>query len=119
MRKHQVTGQFSFSPFLLVTINRQTLYDSDSLRHDLQNHMSFHWSPSIGKPLMTRYGAGCSKLTTALVNVSLKFQMLISQIRQYFLLKNVRSFCSAKASLIFSTKNFSVFGYKVVKHLMS
>ena len=31
----------------------------------------------------------------------------------------MRSFCSAKASLIFSTKNFSVFGYKVVKHLTS
>ena len=29
------------------------------------------------------------------------------------------SFCSAKASLIFSTKNISVFGYKVVKHLTS
>ena len=29
------------------------------------------------------------------------------------------SFCSAKAFLIFSTKNISVFGYKVVKHLMS
>ena len=27
--------------------------------------------------------------------------------------------CSAKASLIFSTKNISVFGYKVVKHLTS
>ena len=26
---------------------------------------------------------------------------------------------SAKASLIFSTKNFSVFGYKVAKHLTS
>ena len=26
---------------------------------------------------------------------------------------------SAKASLIFSAKNFSVFGYKVVKHLTS
>ena len=31
----------------------------------------------------------------------------------------MRSFCSAKASLIFSTKNINVFGYKVVKHLMS
>ena len=31
--------------------------------------------------------AGCSKLTTSLVNVSLKFQMLISQIFQYFLLE--------------------------------
>ena len=64
-------------------------------------------------------GPGCSKLTMSLVNVSLKFQMLISQICQYFLLKNVRSFCNAKASLIFSTKNVIVFGYKVVKHLTS
>ena len=31
----------------------------------------------------------------------------------------MRSFCSAKASLIFSTKNISVFGHKVVKHLTS
>ena len=28
----------------------------------------------------------------------------------------MRSFCNAKASLIFLTKNFSVFGFKVVKH---
>ena len=46
----------------------------------------------------------------SLVNVSLNFQKLNSQICQYFLLKKVRSFCIAKASLIFSTKNFSVFG---------
>ena len=64
-------------------------------------------------------GPGCSKLTVSLVNVSLKFQTLISNICQYFLLKNVRSFCSAKASLIFATKNNSVFAYKVIKHLMS
>ena len=50
----------------------------------------------------------CSKLTTSLVNGSLKFQTLISEIRQYFLLKNC-----------VSTKNISVFGYKVVKHLAS
>ena len=35
----------------------------------------------------------------------------------FFAEKNVRSFCNAKASLIFSTKNISVFGYKIVKHL--
>ena len=52
-------------------------------------------------------GPGCSKLTTSLVNVSLKFQMLISQICQYFLLKkNMRSFCTAKASLIFFNKKY-------------
>ena len=33
-----------------------------------------------------RPGPGCSKLTTSLVNVSLKFKTLISQICQYFLL---------------------------------
>ena len=54
--------------------------------------------------------------TNDVVNILLNFETLISQICQYFLLKNVRSFCSAKASLIFSTKNISVFGYKVVKH---
>ena len=62
-------------------------------------------------------GPGCSKLTTSLVNVSLKFQMLISQICQYFLLRKCEK--RAKASLIFSTKNISVFGYKVLKHLTS
>ena len=54
---------------------------------------------------------GCSKLTTSLVNISLKFLTYISQIFQYFGRKNLRSFCTAKT--------FSVFGYKVVKHLTS
>ena len=50
-------------------------------------------------------GPGCSKLTASLVNISLKFQMLITELCQYVLLKkNVRSFCNAKASHIFSTK---------------
>ena len=48
---------------------------------------------------------GCSKLTASLVNVSLKFQTLVSQISQYFWLKkNVRSFCSAKSSHFFNKK---------------
>ena len=40
----------------------------------------------------------------------------------FFVEKKVRSFCTeafAKASLIFSTTNFSVFGYKIIKHSMS
>ena len=32
-------------------------------------------------------GPGCSKLTTSMGNVLLKFQTLISEIRRYFLLK--------------------------------
>ena len=62
-------------------------------------------------------GPGCSKLTTSLVNETLKFQMLISQICQYFLLKKCEKL--AKLLSFFSTKNFSVFGYKVLKHLTS
>ena len=53
-------------------------------------------------------GPRSSKLTTSLVNVSLKFQTLISQISHFFVEKNVRSFSH------FSNKNISVFGYKVV-----
>ena len=33
--------------------------------------------------------SGCSKLMTSLVNISLKFQTLISEIYQYFLLKKI------------------------------
>ena len=62
-------------------------------------------------------GPGCSKLTMSLVNVSLKFQMLKSETRHYFLLKKREKLL--QKLLIFSTKKFSVFGYKVVKHLTS
>ena len=66
-------------------------------------------------------GPGCSKLMTSLVNVSLIFQTLISQIRvcQYFLFKKCEKRLHCKSFSHFSTKNFSVFGYKVVKHLTS
>ena len=52
----------------------------------------------------------CSKLTTSLVNVSLKFQTLILQIHCYFLLKKCENplHCT-KDSHIVSTKNNSVF----------
>ena len=61
-------------------------------------------------------GPGCSKLTTLLVKNALKFQMLKSQICQYFLSKKM--FLSKKCSHFFN-KNFSVFAYRVVKHLRS
>ena len=76
---------------------------------------------NYGVSMISTYGASCSKLTTSLVNILLKFQMLISEISEYFLLKKCERLlqCSAKASHIFSTKNINVFGYKVVKHLTS
>ena len=58
-------------------------------------------------------GPSCSKLTTWLVNVALKFQMLISEIRHYFLLKKMLGkfalHCIAKASLIFFQQKVSVY----------
>ena len=45
------------------------------------------WSQKLIYLLKYRSGPGCSKLTTSFINVSLKFQTLISQICQYFLLK--------------------------------
>ena len=65
-----------------------------------------------------RTGPSCSKLTTLLVNVSLKFQMYLSEICQYFCWQNVRSFCCKSVSHFFSTNN-SVFGFKVTQHLSS
>ena len=64
-------------------------------------------------------GPGCSKLTTSLLNVSLNFQILISRICQYFLLKKCEKLWQCKASLIFSTKNISVFSHEVVEYLTS
>ena len=64
-------------------------------------------------------GAGCSKLTTSLINVSLKFKTLILQIHCYFCWKNVRIFCSAKNSHIFPTKHSSVFDHLVGIYLTS
>ena len=60
---------------------------------------------------------GCSKLTMSLVNVSLKFQMLISEIWKYFSLKKCEKLC--KSFSHFFNKKISVFGCKVVKHLTS
>ena len=64
-------------------------------------------------------GPGCSELTTSLVNVSLKFQTLISEICHYFLLKKCETLLHCKRFSHFFKKNISVFGYKVIKHLMS
>ena len=62
-------------------------------------------------------GPSCSKLTTLLVNDSLKFQTLISQICQYFLLKQ----CEKLLQLLsFFQQKISVYLVnEVVKHLTS
>ena len=66
-----------------------------------------------------KFGPGCSKLTTLLATVSLKFGTLISEICQYILLKKCEKLLQCKTFSHFSTKTISVnvLGYKVVKHL--
>ena len=49
-------------------------------------------------------GPGCSKLATLLVNVSLKFQTLISDLHQYFLLKKCEKLLQCKSFSHFATK---------------
>ena len=66
-----------------------------------------------------RPGPGCSTLTTSLVNVSLKFQTLISNYMQIILLKKCEKLLQCKSFSHFFNKNISVFGYKVVIHLTS
>ena len=59
------------------------------------------------------------QLTTLLVNISVKFQTLISERCQYFLLKKCKKLlhCMQKLLTFFQPKNTSVFKYKIVKHL--
>ena len=58
-------------------------------------------------------GPDCSKLTTLLVNKTLKFQMLISQICQYILLNKLEKLLQCKSFSHFINKKNSV--YLVVK----
>ena len=51
-------------------------------------------------------GPGCSKLTTSLVNVLLKFQTLISQICQYFLSKKCEKLLQCKSFSHFFNKKY-------------
>ena len=51
-------------------------------------------------------GPGCSKLTTLLVNEPLKFQMLISQMGQYFLLKKCEKLLQCKSFSHFFNEKF-------------
>ena len=60
-----------------------------------------------------RSGPGCSKLTTSLVNISLKFQTLISEICQYFLLEKCEKLLHCKSFSHFFQQKISV--YFVIK----
>ena len=68
--------------------------------------LNLHSSGLLDETLKS--GPGCSKLTMLLVNETLKFQTLISQISQYFLLKK----CECKSFSHFFDKKIV---YLVIK----
>ena len=57
---------------------------------------------------VNRSGPSCSKLETSLVNVSLKFHMLISNIGHYLLLKKCEKLLHCKSFSHFLNKKISV-----------
>ena len=66
-----------------------------------------HLAPELNiKPGRLHSGPGCSKLTTLLVNVSLKFQTLISRIHLYFLLKKSEKLLHCKSFSHFFSKKY-------------
>ena len=69
----------------------------NELIRDNDRQLEVHYSNS---------GPGCSKLTTSLVNVSLNFQKLISQIGQYFLLKKCEKLLQCKSFSQFFEEKF-------------
>ena len=62
-----------------------------------------HWNFLLS---FRSFRSGCSKLTTWLVNVSLNFQKLISQIGQCFLLKKSETLLHCKSFSQFFNKKF-------------
>ena len=77
----------------------------------LGTHLHVDWEHLFFSFFFKKFhsGPGCSKLTTSLVNVSLKFQMLISEICQYFLWKKCEKLLHCKSFSHFFNKKISVY----------
>ena len=67
---------------------------------------SLNFALVLMKDCMMISGPGCSKLTTSLFNVPLKFQTLISQICQYFLLTKCEKLLQCKSFSHFFNKKY-------------
>ena len=94
---HVVYFYYGLSCSLLARKNKCSL-------SDLQKKKTRCLSDSL------RAEPGCSKLTTSLVNVSIKLQTLISEIQQHFLLKKCEKFLHYKNfSHFFQQKQMSVY----------
>ena len=86
------------------TVNLKLVFNSFKYRFEVQTYIS---------------GSSCSKLTTSLVNETLKFQTLISQICQYFLLKKCEKLLQCKSFSHFFNRKYQCIWLRVVKHLTS
>ena len=83
-RSHNLDHAYYVS--ICIDVNKN--FVTETLIHCLDNYGHFS-------------GPGCSKLTTSLVNVSLKFQTLIFNICQYFLLKKCEKLFAVQKLLSF------------------
>ena len=73
---------------------------------------SSSWAPNFLEGTL-QSGAGCLKLTTLLVNVSLKFKTLILQMHCYFLLEKCENLLHLeKCENLLQCKRFSHFSNK-------
>ena len=86
----EITSSVDTDQIVLVGLEVMTIILQKSLyqiRLKKQSDQGLHWLTYCQHFLDILSGPGCLKLTTSLVNVLLKFQMLISQICQYFFMK--------------------------------
>ena len=82
------------------------------MHHMLPGYPHLRYVPLCQVGIICQSGPGCSKLTTSLVNVSLNFQKLISQICQYFSLKKCEKllhFLQCKSFSHFFNKKYQCF----------
>ena len=86
----------------MLSLYVDTELAEDYFRRCLDSHSS-NWAETKGLNCLS--GPSYSKLTMSLVNVSLKFQMLISEMWQYFLLKKCKLLQCKSSSHVFK-KNY-------------
>ena len=72
----------------------------------MANNVDTDKTASSPQAFCKQSGPSCSKLTTSLVNETLKFQTLIFQICQYFLLKKCEKLLQCKSFSHFVNKKY-------------
>ena len=87
-------GYFIFHIFFTEIYVSKHSVDPDQMLHLAASDMSLHCLYHTAKWVS---GPGCPKLMTSLVNVSLKFRTLISEICHYFLLKKCEKLLQGKS----------------------